>query len=64
MVSVAREGPNDRRGVDGRASLLSDSACGLVFSPGHTSAWASHRCFIKDGPTASNTGLDPERNTL
>jgi hypothetical protein len=64
MLSMAREGPNKRRGVAGRATLPSESACGRPFSRGLTLVGAFHCGFIKDGPDVSKTGLYPEGDTL
>lgn len=64
MLSVAREGPNERCGVAGRASLLSESACGRPFSRGLLLAGAFPCIFIKAGPALSKTSLYPEAETL
>lgn len=64
MLSVAREGPNERREGAGRASSPSESACALAVSRALTPAAAFPDCCIKDGPAASKRGLYLEGDTL
>ena len=64
MLSVAREGPNDRRGVDGRASMPSKSACRRAFSRGLTQYAAFPHGFVQDGPPVERTALGPEGAAL
>jgi hypothetical protein len=64
MLSVAREGRNERRGVDGRASLPSASACVLPLSRAHTLAGALASGFMRERLSASSDGVYRARVTL
>lgn len=55
MLSVAREGPNERCGVDGRASLPTGTARALLVSRARILASALVSGIVRDAPSAANT---------